>query len=65
MTMAERHLAKTSSGDRLHGQMHLLGRRARQAAELLGRASTDSKNVALRAAAQALLTSADDILSAN
>ena len=65
MTMAERHLAKTSSGDRLHGQMLLLGRRARQAAELLGRASTDSKNVALRAAAQALRTSADDILSAN
>ncbi|MFP6829973.1 MAG: glutamate-5-semialdehyde dehydrogenase [Gammaproteobacteria bacterium] len=45
--------------------MLLLGRTARQAAERLGLASTESKNAALRAAAQALRDSVSDILSAN
>ena len=65
MTTPERQLAETTSGDGLQAQMRTLGRAARQAAELLGRASTDSKNAALRAAAQALRSSAGDILTAN
>ena len=65
MTTPERQLAETTSGEGLQAQMRLLGRAARQAAELLGLASTDSKNTALRAAAQALRSSAGDILKAN
>ncbi len=65
MTTPEKQLAEATSSDSLQAQMRLLGRAARQAAELLGRASTDSKNAALRAAAQALRSSVDDILKAN
>ncbi len=65
MTTPERQLAKTTIGDGLKEQMLLLGRTARQAAERLGLASTESKNAALRAAAQALRDSVGDILSAN
>jgi len=65
MTTPERQLAKTTIGGGLKEQMLLLGRTARQAAERLGLASTESKNVALRAAAQALRDSVGDILSAN
>ncbi len=65
MTIPERQLAKTTLGGGLKEQMLLLGRTARQAAERLGLASTESKNAALRAAAQALRDSVGDILSAN
>ncbi len=65
MTTPERQLAKTTIGGGLKEQMLLLGRRARQAAEVLGRASRDSKNVALGAAAEALRDSVDEILHAN
>ena len=65
MTTPERQLAKTTLGGGLKEQMLLLGRTARQAAERLGLASTESKNAALRAAAQALRDSVGDILSAN
>ena len=65
MTTPEGQLAETTIGGGLKEQMLLLGRTARQAAELLGLASTESKNAALRAAAQALRDSVSDILSAN
>jgi glutamate-5-semialdehyde dehydrogenase len=65
MTTPEGQLAETTIGGGLKEQMLLLGRTARQAAERLGLASTESKNVALRAAAQALRDSVSDILSAN
>ena len=65
MMTPEGQLAKTKIAAELPGQMRLLGRAARQAAEFLGRASTDSKNAALRAAAQALRRSVGDVLSAN
>jgi glutamate-5-semialdehyde dehydrogenase len=65
MTTPERQLAETTISGGLKEQMLLLGRTARQAAERLGLASTESKNAALRAAAQALRDSVSDILSAN
>jgi len=65
MTTPERQLAETTLGGGLKEQMLLLGRTARQAAERLGLASTESKNAALRAAAQALRDSVSNILSAN
>ncbi len=65
MTTPERQLASATIGDGLPEQMRVLGRMARQAAELLGRASTDSKNDALRAAAAALRASIGGILKAN
>ena len=65
MMTPEGQLAETTIGGGLKEQMLLLGRTARQAAERLGLASTESKNAALRAAAQALRDSVSDILSAN
>ncbi|HEY5622784.1 MAG TPA: glutamate-5-semialdehyde dehydrogenase [Gammaproteobacteria bacterium] len=68
MTTPERQLATAvgnSLGDSLPAQMRLLGQTAREAAELLGRASTAAKNEALRAAARALRNSVPAILAAN
>ncbi len=65
MTTPERHVAKTTIGDGLPEQMRVLGRTAREAAEFLSRAGTESKNAALRAAAGALRESVDEILAAN
>ena len=51
--------------DDLTRQMHVLGQQARIAARELAVASTEAKNVALRAMAAALRTAQDDLLSAN
>jgi len=65
MTTAERQLVQPASADGLREQMLQLGSTARQAAELLGRVSTESKNAALDGAAVALRRDVDDIMSAN
>ncbi len=64
MTTPERQLA-TAIGDGIPSQMRLLGQTARAAADLLGRASTEAKNDALRAAARAMRDAESSILAAN
>jgi glutamate-5-semialdehyde dehydrogenase len=68
MTTPERQLAGTIGGtidESLPEQMIALGRAAKEASSLLGRASADSKNAALRGAAAALRNSTSEILAAN
>lgn len=64
MTTPERHLA-TAIGDGIPAQMRLLGESARAAADQLGRATTEAKNEALRAAARAMRDAEPSILAAN
>ncbi|MFL2546364.1 MAG: glutamate-5-semialdehyde dehydrogenase [Candidatus Rariloculaceae bacterium] len=64
MTTPERHIADTI-GDGLQEQMLRMGRAACDAAGLLGRASADSRNAALRGAARVLRDSVDEILRVN
>ena len=52
-------------GDGLLEQMQRLGQAAKKAADLLGRASANSKNAALLGAAEAMRDSVEDILAAN
>jgi len=55
----------TQDNDNLQALMAKIGRRARAAARILGNASTEQKNKALLAAADALRRNASDILAAN
>ena len=61
MSIAEERLA----GAGLEAEMRALGRAAREAAETLASADTETKNRALLAAAEALLARRDEILAAN
>ncbi len=64
MTTPDRQLIDKIGGG-LQEQMRRLGRAAKKAADLLGRASADSKNAALRGAAKAMRDSVGKILAAN
>ena len=64
MTTPERQLT-AAIGDGIPSQMRLLGQTARAAADLLGRASTEAKNAALRGAARAMRDAESSILAAN
>jgi len=55
----------TQDNDNLQALMAKIGQRARAAARILGNASTEQKNKALLAAADALRRNASDILAAN
>jgi len=64
-TTSDAEFTSSRGSELLNEQMAALGRRAKAASRVLAGASTDLKNLALRAAADALVTRAEEILTAN
>jgi glutamate-5-semialdehyde dehydrogenase len=65
MTTEELHSSRSATRQSLGELMESMGRAALAAAQMLGRASTEQKNQALRIAAEALLRRKSELLAAN